>query len=339
MNRKRTRAFTLIELLVVIAIIAVLVGILLPAISLVRAGARQAYCANNLRSVGQAVSRYTGQYETFPLSYVYGADRTSGEWRVEDQVGSNPDPRNGYVHWSHALYDGMQNGAGLPEGSFRCPSVLNGGAPRTNPGSNQRDWEPGQINDLGQGAGASPPHDRQASRMAITGNEAIFPRNKLNAQTPRQTRLVRPSDVDGSAFGSSKTILATEFYDNGYAWRSLATSTSGKIKSHRPLPPFLGDRSNTRVYEEPDRAEPSFFYPPADAILPKHRLGEHEIVNGRTRLNAVGRHHPSSTANFVFVDAHVQNMRLLDTVRDRLWGERFFSLTGNNKVDLKRNAF
>ena len=141
------RAFTLVELLVVIAIIGILIGMLLPAVQMIRESARRTECLNKVRQMALAAKNYVASNRHLPPSYELDAGGTTtgnGSWSIHAQLLPYCEENNSFrlIDFDQAWSDPDNVATGVPTHRvpmYICPSEVNdtvrlrNGAPHVHP--------------------------------------------------------------------------------------------------------------------------------------------------------------------------------------------------------------
>jgi prepilin-type N-terminal cleavage/methylation domain-containing protein len=235
----RRAAFTLIELLVVIAIIAVLIGLLLPAVQKVREAAARIQCQNNLKQLALAVHDYAGANDGQlpPVNFyqvVNPATGAAAQGSAHYAILPCIEQDNVFRQYTQDVPNpGYLGAVNVPLKNFSCPS------------------DPTQSNGLAVGG----PYDHKWGLSCYSYNLVLFG-GSYNAVNTVLGRSASPYKIGNIPDGSSNTIGLGEqtggypgsFSNNGYngseayntwAWPATPLTTGGTYGPYSPDPTYL----------------------------------------------------------------------------------------------------
>jgi prepilin-type N-terminal cleavage/methylation domain-containing protein/prepilin-type processing-associated H-X9-DG protein len=322
-NLSRTRrAFTLIELLVVIAIIAILIGLLLPAVQKVREAAARAKCSNNIKQIALACHTYADVNGGLPPAVVM---RNYQDYPYTDEIGPNwavlllPNIEQGPLYnqvstsimlWMNTTTQTTDKGwtaiRGTTIPTLICPSDISSGTLCTRNLANVTGWARGNY------AANCGPHYNYSARLngaSSTGGPYNLPgQGPFSVWTTPSAK--KGMGIQGIQDGSSNTILFGEVVagsdanDPRAVW-AFGLAGSSTIVAHADGDCQLPNDGKNRDCSDDIRDAPSF---------PAQNLSNWTSCNSN---QATARSRHPGGVNVAMGDGSVRFVR--DSIDQRTW--------------------
>ena len=255
------RAFTLIELLVVIAIIAILIGLLLPAVQKVREAAARIKCSNNLKQWALALHNYHDANGHLPFGSTNNSAHTVRQTWVmyvwpyveQDNLARQNNYKNPFYNPPGTIWNTLKGLCGQHVALYLCPSDIGhidqdqGFYQRTR-GNYMVNWGNALYDDT-----RSPP-----TGTAVQQNFGPFYHLGGHRSTPGVARITDVTDGTSNTLLLSETLIAKVASDND--WRGDIHNDDGVFRFHTVLTPNSSapDLISSRT----------FFTPNNDPLMP-----------------------------------------------------------------------
>lgn len=274
-KRKISEGFTLVELLVVISIIAMLLAILMPALSKVRQSAQSLVCLTNVRRLAVAGNIYVNEFRAFPpfrmasldgSRYVnkYGAERPRWQWYFDHGIGPVIDPSP----YRNKPFFGDSDTLLMTNDYFVCPSFKYAG------------WNPRDIRNGSYGYN----WQYLGNARVTAGRYENFPVSASRIRRPSETVVIADSRGGDTPHGGHSYTLDSPRLATEVGCVKFGPDSSMRIQ-HSPTSDRHNKKANVSFVDGHAKSltlkELGYVQDENGDIVPDHPQGNNDLWGGR----------------------------------------------------------